>query len=71
MRRGYSTSETGATGGAGRGKMGDEPGGQRFADPRSGNRRAQGGDGMPTWLLVLIIVLLIVALFGGFGYYRR
>ncbi len=26
---------------------------------------------MPTWLLVLIIVLIVLALFGGFGYYRR
>ena len=24
---------------------------------------------MPTWLLVLIIVLVVLALFGGFGYY--
>jgi hypothetical protein len=30
-----------------------------------------GGDEMPTWLLVLIIVLVVLALFGGFGYYRR
>jgi hypothetical protein len=26
---------------------------------------------MPTWLLVLIIVLIVLALFGGFGYSRR
>lgn len=26
---------------------------------------------MPTWLLVLIIVLLVLAVFGGFGYTRR
>jgi len=26
---------------------------------------------MPTWLLVLIIVLVVLALFGGFGYTRR
>jgi hypothetical protein len=31
----------------------------------------QGGDDMPTWLLVLIIILIVLALFGGFGYYRR
>jgi hypothetical protein len=30
-----------------------------------------GGDRMPTWLLVLIIVLLVLAVFGGFGYSRR
>jgi hypothetical protein len=30
-----------------------------------------GGDHMPTWLLVLIIVLLVLAVFGGFGYSRR
>jgi hypothetical protein len=26
---------------------------------------------MPTWAWVLIVVLLVVALFGGFGYSRR
>jgi len=26
---------------------------------------------MPTWLLVLIVVLLVLAVFGGFGYSRR
>jgi len=26
---------------------------------------------MPTWLLVLIIVLVVLALFGGVGYSRR
>jgi len=26
---------------------------------------------MPTWLWVLIVVLLVLALFGGFGYSRR
>jgi hypothetical protein len=26
---------------------------------------------MPTWLLVLIVVLLVLAAFGGFGYTRR
>jgi hypothetical protein len=31
----------------------------------------QGGKDMPTWLLVLIIVLLVLAVFGGFGYTRR
>jgi len=30
-----------------------------------------GGEKMPTWLLVLIIVLVVLALFGGFGYSRR
>ena len=30
-----------------------------------------GGEHMPTWLLVLIIVLVVLALFGGFGYSRR
>jgi hypothetical protein len=30
-----------------------------------------GGEQMPTWLLVLIIVLVVLALFGGFGYSRR
>ena len=29
---------------------------------------APGGEQMPTWLLVLIIVLVVLALFGGFGY---
>ena len=32
---------------------------------------APGGEQMPTWLLVLIIVLVVLALFGGFGYCRR
>jgi len=26
---------------------------------------------MPTWLLVLIVMLLVLAVFGGFGYSRR
>jgi len=26
---------------------------------------------MPTWLVVLLVVLLVLALFGGFGYSRR
>jgi hypothetical protein len=30
-----------------------------------------GGEDMPTWLLILIIILIVLALFGGFGYYRR
>jgi hypothetical protein len=34
-------------------------------DPRKG-----GGCGMPTWLWVLIIVLIVLALFGGVGYRR-
>jgi hypothetical protein len=25
---------------------------------------------MPTWLLVLLVVLIVLALFGGVGYYR-
>jgi hypothetical protein len=29
-----------------------------------------GGDSM-SWLVVLLIVLLVLALFGGVGYYRR
>ncbi len=32
--------------------------------------REKGG-AMPTWLLVLIIVLVVLALFGGVGYGRR
>jgi LPXTG-motif cell wall-anchored protein len=32
---------------------------------------AGGGEHMPTWLLVLIIVLVVLALFGGWGYRRR
>jgi hypothetical protein len=38
--------------------------------PASGTVRP-GGEYMPTWLLVLIIVLIVLALFGGFGYRRR
>jgi hypothetical protein len=38
---------------------------------RSGILGAGGGEHMPTWLLVLIIVLVVLALFGGFGYRRR
>jgi putative exporter of polyketide antibiotics len=30
-----------------------------------------GGDDMPTWLWVLLIVLLVLILFGGIGYRRR
>jgi hypothetical protein len=33
-------------------------------------RRGRLGN-MPVWLLVLIIVLLVLALFGGVGYSRR
>jgi len=29
-----------------------------------------GGDAMPTWAWVLIIVLLLFLVFGGFGYSR-
>ena len=32
---------------------------------------APGGERMPTWAVVLIIVLVVLALFGGFGYSRR
>jgi hypothetical protein len=32
--------------------------------------RSRGGEEMPTWLLVLIVVLLVLAVFGGVGYYR-
>ena len=31
----------------------------------------EAGGEMPTWLLVLIVVLLVLAVFGGFGYSRR
>jgi hypothetical protein len=31
----------------------------------------EGVTQMPTWLLVLIIVLVVLALFGGVGYGRR
>jgi hypothetical protein len=31
----------------------------------------EGGTLVPTWLLVLLIILLVLVLFGGFGYYRR
>jgi hypothetical protein len=34
-------------------------------------RYPERGTRVPTWLLVLIIILVILALFGGFGYYRR
>jgi hypothetical protein len=30
----------------------------------------EGGDRM-SWLVILLIVLLVLALFGGVGYYRR
>jgi hypothetical protein len=47
------------------------PGGRGVsAVPRWGTSQP-GGEDMPTWLLVLIIVLIVLALFGGFGYYRR
>jgi hypothetical protein len=36
-----------------------------------GNVDRERRDQVPTWLLVLIIVLIVFALFGGFGYYRR
>jgi hypothetical protein len=31
----------------------------------------KGGEQMPTWVWVLIIVLIVLALFGGVGYGRR
>jgi hypothetical protein len=34
-------------------------------------RSERGGVGMPTWLVVVLVVLLVLALFGGFGYTRR
>lgn len=34
-------------------------------------RRDEEDRNMPTWLLVLIVVLVVLALFGGFGYSRR
>jgi len=34
-------------------------------------RQAEGDTDMPTWLWILIIVLLVLALFGGVGYGRR
>jgi hypothetical protein len=42
-----------------------------FARGFDGERSRPGGEHMPTWLLVLIIVLIVLALFGGFGYSRR
>lgn len=36
-----------------------------------GSQLQRGGWTMPTWLLVLIVVLVVLALFGGFGYSRR
>jgi len=44
---------------------------QRVSAVPSQGTVVPGGDEMPTWLLVLIIVLIVLALFGGFGYYRR
>lgn len=35
-----------------------------------GNYRP-GGDRMATWLWIVLIVLLVLLLFGGFGYRRR
>ena len=39
-----------------------------ISHPRHGRR--QGGD-LVSWLVILLIVLLVLALFGGVGYYRR
>jgi hypothetical protein len=47
------------------------PTGTAFQRCLAGERSEPGGDDMPTWLLVLIIILIVLALFGGFGYYRR
>jgi hypothetical protein len=41
------------------------------AGRRESRRAIEKGGTVPTWLLVLIIILVILALFGGFGYYRR
>ena len=38
-----------------------------YEEDNSSRRRSW----MPTWLLVLIVVLLVLAVFGGFGYSRR
>jgi len=39
---------------------------------RRANTSTEGkGDAMPTWLWVLIVILVVLALFGGFGYSRR
>jgi hypothetical protein len=35
------------------------------------SRTEEGVQAMPMWLLVLIIVLVVLALFGGVGYGRR
>ncbi len=40
---------------------------RRESEPHTIQRRSW----MPTWLLVLIVVLLVLAVFGGFGYSRR
>jgi hypothetical protein len=32
--------------------------------------QSRGGEEMPTWLVVLLVVLLVLAVFGGVGYYR-
>jgi flagellar basal body-associated protein FliL len=39
--------------------------------PKGATHRGKGGDHMPAWLWILIIVLLVIALFGGVGYSRR
>jgi type VI protein secretion system component VasF len=43
--------------------------GDRTTGITASNR--ERGNHVPTWLLVLIIILVILALFGGFGYHRR
>ena len=42
----------------------------RLSMTASGNARS-GGEDMPTWLWILLIVLLVLALTGGIGYRRR
>jgi hypothetical protein len=46
-------------------------GGFPAAERRESRFATDKGGRVPTWLLVLIIILVILALFGGFGYYRR
>ncbi len=37
----------------------------------SGHTWSQEVNKMPTWFWVLLVVLLVLALFGGYGYNRR
>jgi hypothetical protein len=43
----------------------------RFQRVGRGGMLGAGGEAMPTWAWVLIIVLLFLLVFGGFGYSRR